>query len=189
MTVGLPVVAVQGQAVVTADNLNTFVQGCLNVGAARSVTGVTGQLIYLQGYSTLGDGGQGVFVYSASSVATDDGGVTTITPTGSGLGAWLRVGAAATYLYEVVTTGFSVLFPAGVTQLILDPAGTLATGSITLPASPGDGQSVKVSSTHAVTAISFSAGLNTVFGAPTSLSANVGVTFTYVLSKTTWFKT
>lgn len=46
--------------------------------------------IYLEGYATLNDGGQGVWVWSSSSTATDNTG-TIVNPTGNGgNGRWLR---------------------------------------------------------------------------------------------------
>jgi Pectate lyase superfamily protein len=57
----------------------------------RSVAGtVNGQAVYVEGTTVLGDGGQGWWYWSSSSIYQDDLG-TTILPTGhSGAGRWLR---------------------------------------------------------------------------------------------------
>jgi hypothetical protein len=49
-----------------------------------------GAIINVSGYTTAGDGGGGLFRWSASSTATDDG-VLVFAPNGGGTGRWLRV--------------------------------------------------------------------------------------------------
>ena len=68
-------------------------------------------------------------------------------------------GLLQAYDYQTPTTGFTYTFtPSSTgTVLVMNPAGTLATGTITMPASPSDGMTVTFSSTKAITALTVSA--------------------------------
>lgn len=72
-------------------------------------------------------------------------------------------------------TGFSVLIAPPVAGdsvwLRMTPAGTLATGTVTLPASPVDQQRVLVTSTQIVTALTVAGNGYTTSGAPTTIAA------------------
>lgn len=82
-----------GQSSVSASQLNTYVQACTNVATLRGFIGLTNMQVYMAGYVTTGDGGEGQFIYSASSTAEDDGGVTAIKPVDAGsTGRWIRIG-------------------------------------------------------------------------------------------------
>ena len=48
-------------------------------------------------------------------------------------------GVLQNYAVNTPTTGFSYTFAAGTQTLLLTPAGTLATGTVTMPPSPVDG--------------------------------------------------
>ena len=53
-------------------------------------------IIDIEGGSTVNDGGGGLFYWNASSTATDDGGISTITPTGAGAtGRYIRLTSPA----------------------------------------------------------------------------------------------
>lgn len=96
-------------------------------------------------------------------------------------------GVLQSYDYQVMTTGFSYTFAAGITNLIMNPAGTLATGTITMPASPADGMTITFSSTQTITALTVNGNSGqTVVGAPTTLTAGAVVVLVYRLSATTW---
>src|SRR5205823_1393392 len=72
---------------------------------------------------------------------------------------------------QVPTTGFSITIGAGVSTLLLNPAGTLATGSITMPAVPVDGQIVRLATTQTVTALTLAANTgHTISGNVTTLT-------------------
>lgn len=89
-----PALAVQqpGLGAVSADNLNTFEQTCDSLANLRAFTGISGIQVYMRGYVSPGDGGQGNFYWNATSIAADNGGVTTIAPTGqTGAGRWIRL--------------------------------------------------------------------------------------------------
>jgi len=91
------------------------------------------------------------------------------------------------YDYQVLTTGFTYTFAAGTTVLVINPAGTLATGTITFPAAPVDGMTVTFSSTQTITALTLSGNSKTIVSAATILPANQATTYVYRLSNTSWY--
>src|SRR5664279_1988228 len=85
---------VQGQGSVSADGLNSFEQTCDTYAQLAAFTGLPGMQVYMRGITAPNDGGQGAFFWSYTSTATDDGGVTAISPLGSvAAGRWLRSGS------------------------------------------------------------------------------------------------
>jgi hypothetical protein len=92
------------------------------------------------------------------------------------------------YDYQVPTTGFTYTFAAGTTVLVMNPAGTLATGTITMPAAPADGMTITFSSTQTITALTVSANTGqSIVSAATVLPARQATTYVYRLSNTTWY--
>jgi hypothetical protein len=92
------------------------------------------------------------------------------------------------YDYQVLTTGFSYTFAAGTTVLVMNPAGTLATGTITMPASPADGMTITFSSTQTITALTVNANAGqSIVSAATVLPARQAGSYIYRLSNTTWY--
>lgn len=99
-------------------------------------------------------------------------------------------GLLQSYDYQVPTTGFSYTFAAGVQTLILNPAGTLATGTITMPASPSDGMTVRFSSSQIITLLTVNANTGqSIVSAVTSLALGGGAVYIYRLANTTWYRT
>lgn len=98
-------------------------------------------------------------------------------------------GVLQAYDYQVLTTGFNYTFAAGVQLLLAVPAGTLATGTVTMPASPVDGMNITITSTQQITALTVNAntGQSIVGGGATLLSAGGSQTFVYRLANTTWY--
>jgi hypothetical protein len=97
-------------------------------------------------------------------------------------------GVLQAYDYQTPTTGFSYTFAAGTTVLVMNPAGTLATGTITMPASPADGMTITFSSTKQITALTLNGNTGqTVVSGVTFLPANQATTYVYRLSNTTWY--
>jgi len=92
------------------------------------------------------------------------------------------------YDYQTPTTGFSYTFAAGVNVLVMQPAGTLATGTITMPAAPVDGMTITVESTQQITALTVqgNTGQSLVNGTQT-LRPNQPYSWVYRLSNTTWY--
>jgi hypothetical protein len=92
------------------------------------------------------------------------------------------------YSKQVPTTGFAITIPDNCSSLLLDPAGTLATGTITMPAVPVDGQIVRLSSSQTVTALTLNANAGqTIAGAVSTLTAAAPASYQYALSVTKWF--
>ena len=79
----------QGQGAASADFLNTAVQCVANLAALRAFVGVGEMTVYLLGYASQGDNGQGVFSWQASATGPDNG-TTVIVPNGVTQGAWVR---------------------------------------------------------------------------------------------------
>jgi hypothetical protein len=99
----------------------------------------------------------------------------------------------ATNIY-VPTTGFSIAAPTPVAQqqwILLQPAGTLASGTVVLPlntATP-DGTEVLITSTQIITALTI--GLNgaaAANGAPTTLTANGFARLRFVQATNSWYR-
>ena len=92
------------------------------------------------------------------------------------------------YDYQVSTTGFSYTFAAGTTVLVINPAGTLATGTITMPAAPADGMTISFSSTQTITALTVAGNTGqTIVRAPKLFGAGSAATYVYRLANTTWY--
>jgi hypothetical protein len=91
------------------------------------------------------------------------------------------------YDYQVLTTAFTYTFAAGTTVLVINPAGTLATGTITFPAAPVDGMTVTFSSTQTITALTLAGNGKTIVSAATILPANQATAYVYRLSNTSWY--
>ncbi len=118
-----------------------------------------------------------------------------ITPTSVSTGAITSSSKRAdtSYSLQVPVTGFGITIGNGVYTLILNPAGTLATGTITMPAAPVDGQVVRITSTQNITSLTVSPNAGqTMSNAPTgfsvSLTGSQGYEFIYNLSGTNWFR-
>lgn len=99
----------------------------------------------------------------------------------------------ATSVY-VPTTGFSIAVPTPVSQqqwMLLQPVGTLASGTITLPlntATP-DGTEVLITSTQIITTLTISLnGATAANGAPTTLAANGFAHLRFVQSTNSWYR-
>ena len=98
-------------------------------------------------------------------------------------------GLLQSYDYQTPTTGFSYTFAAGTQVLVMNPAGTLATGTITMPASPADGMTITFSSSQQITALTMAGNGASLVGAVTFLPAKTGVTYVYRATGTTWYPT
>jgi len=99
----------------------------------------------------------------------------------------------ATNLYTP-GTGFNQTVPTPVSEqqwIILQPAGTLAAGTLTLPLNTGvaDGTEVLVTSTQIIT--SFTVALNgasNAYGAPTTMAANAFFRLRFYLATNSWYR-
>lgn len=184
-------VYVNGQEQVSADNLNTFMQTCNTVSDLRSFVGTLDMYVFMAGYVAVGDGGQGNFYWNPNSTAPDDNGVTTIVPYSSTGGAWNRVDSGSAVHYSIIAplTGFAVTIANSVTQLIINPAGTLAVGAVTMPSLPSDGLVIKISTEQIITSFTVSANTGqTLLGSPTTLAQYTSVSFLYNLAQLKWYR-
>ena len=87
------------------------------------------------------------------------------------------------------TNGFNYTFtPSSTgTVLVINPAGTLATGIITMPASPVDGMTITFSSSQQITALTMAGNGANINNAVTLLPAKTAVTYVYRATGTTWW--
>lgn len=89
-----------GQGQVSAANLNTFLQSAGVAANLRQFVGITGMAVFMLGQTAADDGLQGFFYWNANATAVDDNGLTTVVPSGSAQGAWIRLtGGTAGYGY------------------------------------------------------------------------------------------
>jgi hypothetical protein len=90
--------------------------------------------------------------------------------------------------YQIPTDGFNItLTDDGIT--ILEPAGILTSGTITLYGSPRAGQKVTIVSTQNITSLTINPNTGqTVSNAPTSLTAGNSVSFVYHTNTSKWYK-
>lgn len=181
-----------GAGAVSGDNLNTFQQTCDNVTDLRGFIGVPGINVYVRGFASADDGGQGVFYWNSAGSQTDNG-TTIIAPDGAATGAWNRLSFDAqdvvTFIISVPTTGFNITIANNITEYIINPAGTLATGTFVMPSEPYNGQRIRIASTQTVTALTVSANSGqTIVGAPTTLSSSSAFEMLYQASDTKWYR-
>jgi hypothetical protein len=88
---------------------------------------------------------------------------------------------------QTLTTGFTLTLSATTHLNPITPAGTLASGTITMPAGIANGFRALVSTTQAITALTVSPNSGqSILGAPTSLAAGGSFEMTYDSAITTW---
>lgn len=99
-------------------------------------------------------------------------------------------GVLQSYDFQVLTTGFSYTFPTGTTTLIAAPAGTLATGTITMPGSPADGMVITITTTQEITALTINGNTGQSIGGTqvAQMPANSAMSFVYRQSTLTWYR-
>lgn len=89
----------------------------------------------------------------------------------------------------IPVNGFSITIGNGVQVLQLDPAGVLATGTVTMPSTPYAGQVVEIDSTRTITSITVSPNAGqTIMNAPTTLTGGSGVAWYWNANTTTWYR-
>lgn len=99
-------------------------------------------------------------------------------------------GVLQSYDFQVLTTGFSYTFASGTTTLIAAPAGTLATGTITMPGSPADGMVITITTTQEITALTINGNTGQSIGGTqvAQMPANSAMSFVYRQANTTWYR-
>lgn len=98
-------------------------------------------------------------------------------------------GILQSYDYQTPATGFAYTFAAGTQTLILNPAATLATGTITMPAAPVDGMVISFNSSQEITALTINGntGQSIIGGGSVTLLKNATLSYVYRLASTSWF--
>jgi len=90
-------------------------------------------------------------------------------------------------------SGFNITVPTPVSQqqwMLLQPAGTLATGTITLPLNTGvpDGTTVLITSTQEITSLTIALnGASAIYGAVTNLSAGSAAIYRFYQPTNSWY--
>ena len=103
--------------------------------------------------------------------------------------AWEPFSTGGAYTYNAPTTGFSLTIANGIERLVLDPAGTLATGTVTMPSTPADGEEVGISTTQVITALTVSGNTGqTMADTVTTLGVGGCVTFKWVSGQSKWYR-
>lgn len=91
--------------------------------------------------------------------------------------------------YRSVTNGFTETFGATDDVMILFHAGTLGSGTVTMPATPLDGQIVHICFAMSVTVLTVSANVGqSIFGAPTTASVTTPYGFVYHAGSASWYR-
>jgi hypothetical protein len=104
--------------------------------------------------------------------------------------------AAPTMATNIFTpgTGFNVAVPTPISQqqwMLIQPAGTLAAGTVTLPLNTQtpDGTEVLVTTTQQITAFTIAAnGAAHLYGAPTTLAAQGNFRVRFVRATNSWYR-
>lgn len=95
---------------------------------------------------------------------------------------------------QIPLSGFNITVPdstAAKVWMHIKPAGTLAAGTITLPAASttADGKEVLITSTQIITALTIALnGAAAANGAPTTLAANVFATLRFSVADNSWYR-
>jgi hypothetical protein len=107
--------------------------------------------------------------------------------------AWLQANLTFTSAkpvqqFAAPTTGQTVTVTTGDAWLLITPAGTLATLTITLPSDRTDGEIVRVTSSQILTALTVGGAGTTVNGAPTAMTANGFFEMAYSATLNAWYR-
>lgn len=97
--------------------------------------------------------------------------------------------ADQSYSRQVPVTGFTITIADNIGCLILDPAGVLATGTITMPANPIDGSEVSITTSQNINALTVNANAGqTIVGAQGFINPVSPLRYIYQLSGTKWYR-
>jgi hypothetical protein len=171
---GAPSIAVAGTDYAGLANANTFTAGQVMNGVRVTAATLVQNGLNLPATNTLG------FCSDDIQAGKFDANQNFITLAGL---------AHQTYSLQAPTTGFTITIGNNIPGLLLNPAGTLATGTITMPATPIDGQIVRVSTSQTVSTLTVSANSGqSILGAPTTITSSSPFSYQYNLSGTTWYR-
>jgi hypothetical protein len=182
-----------GPATLRSGDGNTLEAGNITVQAGQSFQSEGGAIDIIGGPAISLSAGRGgtVAIRGGETASTERGGDLILEGGGSaGVQGLVITNSALGTAYQyaepvaagTVTIGnFSIL--------IMNPAGTLATLTVTLPATPVDKQRIRFSSSEIITALTLNAaGAETVKNAVTALTAGGFAEYAYRETGTTWFR-
>lgn len=94
------------------------------------------------------------------------------------------------YLYQAPLTGFTITMTVDQSAVSLNPAGTLAAGTIMLPPTTVDGKIVTVFSSQTITALTLSTSNSATFvpAAVTTIAAGASLGYVYDLANNQWHR-
>lgn len=93
------------------------------------------------------------------------------------------------YNYQTPNTGFDIEIEDNTSTLLLQPGATLASGTITMPATPYDGQIQRICTTQTITSLSIEANTShSILNDPSTLVAGTGIGFIYRSTNNTWYR-
>jgi len=101
--------------------------------------------------------------------------------------------ASGSYAIVAPLTGASVVIPNNINNYVINPAATIAALTVTMPSSPVDGQIVRISASHTITALTLNgASGQTVSNSPSAITISTtvayGYSFIWNASSSTWFR-
>ena len=182
---GGPMNIIAGQSAGNGNGGTVIIQA----GNQLSGSGTGGNLLLKAG------GGTGVG-YGGTSGTIKFGNMSTVYSTFDSNGNFGIVQAMADQSVDSVTpyvptTGFSKTITSYTSMLLINPAGTLATGTIVFPASTAcvSGQKLTIATSQTITSLTMTAGSGTTInGALTTLLANTSAKWIYNTAGTRWYR-
>lgn len=98
-----------------------------------------------------------------------------------------QITAQSGYYKSIPGAGFTFIFGNSQTFAAFNPAGTIATGTVTLAPNPSDGARECIFTTQTITSLTINANTGqTINNAVTTLVANTGVCYLFSLSTLAW---
>jgi hypothetical protein len=89
----------------------------------------------------------------------------------------------------VPTNGGSATIPDQTSAYVMDPAGTIATYTLTMPATPFDGLILEITTTNTITALTLSPNANqSIKNLPTTITSSAPIRYRWVASSSTWYR-
>ncbi len=184
---GTGLLAVSGAVTATTYNGNTVTTGTGTLTLAAGKTFTASNTLTLAGT----DSTTMTFPSTSATIARTDA-ANTFTGNQSIVGSYSHTQQESdlSYTYNTPTTGQTVTLASGTETAIINPAGTLATLTVTLPGctSGYDGSIARYSSTQIITSLTVNATSGTVADAATSLSLGGGNSYICRGSTTTWYR-
>jgi len=177
-----------GIAVISGDELNTFVQGDQTAAQLRSFVGQSGMSVFLQGITTPLDGYAGMFAWISGTGYVDDN-LNTIVPSSSS-GAWLRTtlyggGTGAVSAGTANQLGYYAATGSTISGLTLGSGLSISSGILNVTAgggnvsnsgTPTSGQLAQWTSSNTIQ------GITTGTGVATALGVNTGSSGAFVVN-------